>query len=78
LYNAGKALALLVHCGLKAGPATTDAPPLLWDDNYVTLLPGESRTVRTPISARDFGAGEPQVVVDGWNVSAEKVSKVAR
>jgi exo-1,4-beta-D-glucosaminidase len=49
---------------------TTGEPilPVYWDDNYVTLLPGEERTYKARYFLRDSGSGKPVVKVNGWNV----------
>jgi len=43
--------------------------PALWSDNYVFLMPGERRTIRIELEARDARGEEPRVVVDGFNLS---------
>ena len=42
--------------------------PVYWDDNYVTLLPGEVRTCKAKYFLRDAGADKPEIKVNGWNV----------
>jgi exo-1,4-beta-D-glucosaminidase len=42
----------------------------MWEDNYVTLMPGESREVVATFAAKDLGGAKPVVTVDGWNVAA--------
>jgi exo-1,4-beta-D-glucosaminidase len=46
--------------------------PVLWDDNYVSILPGESRklTARFPMVDDVSGA---TLVLEGWNVAATEV-----
>ena len=46
--------------------------PIYWDDNYVTLLPGEERTYEAKFFLSDFKGEKPVVEVRGWNV--EKVT----
>jgi exo-1,4-beta-D-glucosaminidase len=46
--------------------------PVYWDDNYVTLLPGEERTYEAKFFLSDFSGEKPVVEVRGWNV--EKVT----
>lgn len=43
--------------------------PVLWDDNYLTLLPGEERLVRARVPRAGVLEGAA-VVVSGWNVPA--------
>jgi len=43
--------------------------PLLWSDNFISLLPGEERELRaTLLSNHDGTVGDPIVRVSGWNV----------
>jgi exo-1,4-beta-D-glucosaminidase len=76
--NDGKDLAFLLHAELKHGHSGDDIAPVLWDDNYISLLPGESRTLSATVPARDLGGISPQIVVQGWNVKAENLSKAPR
>jgi beta-mannosidase len=43
--------------------------PVFYSDNYVSLLPGERRTITIEAAAKDLGSDRPLVTVDGWNVS---------
>jgi exo-1,4-beta-D-glucosaminidase len=42
--------------------------PVLWSDNYVSLLPGERRAFTAEIATAALGGAHPQVVVGGWNI----------
>jgi len=42
--------------------------PIYWDDNYLSLLPGEERVVRANFPLDALQAGEPVLAVSGWNV----------
>jgi len=42
--------------------------PVLWQDNYVSLLPGESREFNATYRTADLGTAKPSVEVSGWNV----------
>lgn len=42
--------------------------PVYWDDNYVTLLPGEERTYEAKFFLSDFKGEKPVVEIRGWNV----------
>jgi hypothetical protein len=43
--------------------------PVLWQDNYFSLLPGEKREVTATNRAKDLSGTAPVVAVYGWNVS---------
>jgi exo-1,4-beta-D-glucosaminidase len=70
LRNTGKNLAFMVNAELKRGRGSDDIAPVLWDDNYISLLPGESRTITATVRTRDLGGLAPSVKVEGWNVKA--------
>ena len=70
LHNIGTNIAFLVHTELKRGHGDDDIAPVLWDDNYISLLPGESRTLTAVVKLRDLGGVVPVIRVDGWNIKA--------
>ncbi|MBZ5545428.1 MAG: hypothetical protein LAO07_17410, partial [Acidobacteriia bacterium] len=40
----------------------------LYSDNYVSLMPGERRTIRVGLENADTRGEKPSVVVEGFNV----------
>lgn len=42
--------------------------PVLYSDNYVALMPGERRTLRTELENADTRGEKPRMVVEGFNV----------
>ena len=63
--NPADDLAFFVHLALRNADSGEEALPVLWEDNYFCLLPGESRQVAAVCAGL---AGAPAVVtVDGWN-----------
>jgi exo-1,4-beta-D-glucosaminidase len=42
--------------------------PVLWQDNYFPLMPGEKQEITATYRAKDLGKAAPVVEVDGWNV----------
>jgi len=47
--------------------------PVLWQDNYFPLLPGETRKVTAAYKTKDLGRSSPIVEVEGWNVKRTRV-----
>ncbi|NIN24698.1 MAG: hypothetical protein GTN82_43765, partial [Candidatus Aminicenantes bacterium] len=39
-----------------------------WDDNYISLLPGETKELHAYFSKEDLNSDEPVLKVSGWNV----------
>jgi hypothetical protein len=64
LSNPSAGVALLAHVSLRNDATGQRALPVLDDDNHVTLLPGESRTITADSAAADRFAAH----VDGFNV----------
>jgi exo-1,4-beta-D-glucosaminidase len=71
LRNTGTAIAFLVHAGVHTH-AGQEVAPALWDDNYVSLLPGESRRLSVIVESRVLNGAEPIVSIDGWNIKADQ------
>jgi exo-1,4-beta-D-glucosaminidase len=67
LRNAGASIAFFTRLQVT-GRDGEEVLPVLWEDNYVSLLPGETRVVSATYHLRDLGRGPPQVIVSGWNV----------
>ena len=42
--------------------------PVVWEENYISLLPGEKREVTATYRTRELGTVKPVVEVSGWNV----------
>jgi exo-1,4-beta-D-glucosaminidase len=67
LKNPTKAIAFFTRLQV-VGKGGEEALPVFWEDNYITLLPGESRTLTARYNVRDLGGGSPRVVATGWNI----------
>jgi exo-1,4-beta-D-glucosaminidase len=62
-------LAFMAHLMLTKGQGGDEVLPILWEDNYFTLFPGEKRDVAARYSVESLGGAAPVVAVDGWNVT---------
>lgn len=53
----------------REGPEDSEILPVLWQDNYFSLLPGETRQITARYTNRQKeNHGAPIVEVEGWNV----------
>jgi exo-1,4-beta-D-glucosaminidase len=68
LENPSKTLAFFVRLKVNQGKAGDEILPVIWQDNYLSLLPGEKREVTAIYRTREMGAAQPTVEVSGWNV----------
>jgi exo-1,4-beta-D-glucosaminidase len=68
LENPSKALAFFVRLKVSKGKGGEEILPVLWQENYISLLPGEKREVSATYRASELGAATPVVEAGGWNV----------
>jgi exo-1,4-beta-D-glucosaminidase len=67
ITNPGTNIAFFIHLTITRGTGGEELLPVLWEDNYFTLLPGESRTVRATYLVSDLGTDTPVLAWDCWN-----------
>jgi exo-1,4-beta-D-glucosaminidase len=71
LDNESSALAFQLHAAVRTQSGGLIAP-VLWSDNWIELVPGESRTLTALLPD---GADAPAVVqLEGWNVAPETIT----
>ncbi len=78
VHNPTSTLALAVHLTVnksssgrvsREGEADNEILPVLWQDNYFALLPGETREVTATYRVGEKSKTIPSVEIDGWNVN---------
>ncbi len=78
LHNPTSSLAFAVHLKVdqrsnhrvsREAQLDDEILPVLWEDNYFALLPGETRQVTASYRARNKNKLPPTVEVEGWNVN---------
>ncbi len=74
IHNPSKNLALQVALELEAQPAATSLPtPILWEDNYFALMPGETRTVSVQYP-NPTTSSAPRISVGGFNIAPQTIA----
>jgi exo-1,4-beta-D-glucosaminidase len=71
--NPSASVAFQVHARLTMGKGGDDLVPVFWDDNYISLLPGEEKSISATFDASDLNGKEPALGVEGYNVAPETV-----
>ena len=66
--NKSGTVAFMVHPRVTRGKSGDDVTPIVWSDNYFSLLPGEKKSVTARFDSAGLGAATPELVVEGWNV----------
>ena len=74
LKNPSKSVAFMVHLRLTRGKSGEEVIPIFWEDNYFSLLPGESRNVSARYDLPALGNQAPALVLDGWNIAPAEIS----
>jgi exo-1,4-beta-D-glucosaminidase len=71
--NPAKTLAFMVHLRLVKSDGE-DVIPAFFEDNFVSLLPGESRYLAVFYRAADLGKTPAHLEVNGWNVQPQNIA----
>jgi len=71
LKNTSASLAFQVRLAIEKGGKGEEILPVLWEDNYVSLLPEEERTVEARFPDRHSIGSHPTLKISGWNIEPE-------
>ena len=71
LRNPSHAVALMAHLQLRKARSGARVLPVFYSDNYVSLLPGEGKTLTVESQTSDLGGDQPLLALDGWNVTVK-------
>jgi beta-mannosidase len=74
LTNPTSHIAVMTHLQLRNQRTNERVLPVFYSDNYVSILPGESKTLTIEAPGSQLSSDQPLVVVDGWNVSVNPAS----
>jgi exo-1,4-beta-D-glucosaminidase len=69
LTNPSPTVAFFTRLRVLQKPGGSEILPSMWSDNYVSLLPGETRTLIARWRPEDAPGATPTVAMDGWNVA---------
>jgi beta-mannosidase len=58
----------MTHLQLRHQRSGERVLPVYYSDNYISLLPNETRTIAMEAATSDLKGEDALVVVDGWNV----------
>lgn len=78
LKNTSGNVALMAHLQLQGRKSQKRILPAFYSDNYVSLVPNESKIIRIECSAEKFASDAPLVMVDGWNVKVRDSLYIAQ
>jgi exo-1,4-beta-D-glucosaminidase len=72
IKNPSQALAFQVRLAVEDSKGN-EILPVLWEDNYVSLMPGEERTLEARFPSKTSIGAAPKVKVTGWNIEPDSV-----
>ncbi|HET6176720.1 MAG TPA: glycosyl hydrolase family 2 [Candidatus Sulfotelmatobacter sp.] len=67
LENPSKSLAFFIRLKVTKGAKGDEILPVIWEDNYISLMPGEKRELNATYHASELGTAKATVEVSGWN-----------
>jgi exo-1,4-beta-D-glucosaminidase len=76
--NPTRSLAFFIRLQIKKGNNGADVLPIVWQDNYFSLMPGERRELTANYKRKDLDGARAFVTVEGWNGSAVSVPITTR
>lgn len=68
LKNPADAIAFLIELSIVGDASGKSIVPVLWDDNYISLVPKESRTIKVSFPVSALKGEKPVFRFKGWNV----------
>jgi hypothetical protein len=71
LRNTTSQIALMTHLQLRRKDSGERVLPVYYSDNYISLVPGETRTVSIEADLKNLQNQLPLVAVDGYNVTSK-------
>ena len=77
LNNTSRQVAFFLRTEVTQGMNGQEVLPITYDDNYVTVFPGEKRTVTASFNKALLGNALPALRVEGYNVASKTYSLVS-
>ena len=69
LENPTANLAFFIHLRVTQGAGGREVLPILWQDNYFSLSPGEQREITATYPTKKLEGADPVLALEAWNVS---------
>jgi exo-1,4-beta-D-glucosaminidase len=69
--NTSSGLAFFVRLRVTNGKDNREIAPIIWDDNYFELFPGEKREITATFARKYLGGNKASIQVEGWNAGSK-------
>jgi hypothetical protein len=74
LHNPTANLAVMTHLQLRRQKSGERVLPVFYSDNYISLVPNETRTITIEADLSQFNGEDALVIFDGWNATVAPAS----
>ena len=72
--NPSDHIALMAHVQLRRKTTGERVLPVYYSDNYISLVPHETKTLTVEAAQADLKGDKPLLVFDGWNIGVVPVT----
>ncbi|MCD6596755.1 MAG: glycoside hydrolase family 2, partial [Bacteroidales bacterium] len=72
ISNPEEKLAFFIDLNISGEKSGNTVLPVFWDDNYFSLLPGETRKIKVSVPIKYLKNDKPVLKVSGWNIEEQK------
>ncbi len=69
IKNTSNKLAFFIDLQVKGSKSGESILPIFWDDNYLSLLPGEERQIKATFTINKKTDGDPVFTYKGFNLN---------
>jgi len=76
LRNPSHDIAVMTHVQLRRQHSGERVLPVYYTDNYISLVPNESRTFTVEADLKDLKGEKALLLVDGWNTTAVPINGI--
>jgi beta-mannosidase len=71
LHNPNSQIAVMAHVQLRRDHTGGRVLPVFYSDNYISLVPNESKTIDIEAPKSELKGEKPLIAVDGWNIAVK-------
>jgi len=68
LENSSEQIAFFIELSIVNNRTKHTVLPVIWEDNYISLLPGEKRQITATFNKNNLNGALPELAISGWNL----------
>ncbi len=73
INNPGNKIAFFIDMNISGEKSGNTIVPVFWEDNYFSLLPGETKKINVSIPKKYLKEDKPVLKVRGWNIEQNEI-----